>query len=160
MVGVSTSQKKLTTNFRIFISAQGKLNEFYKRTCIAQCHVLKSRSLQNTVLPEIFTRRNFSPISPPVLSSAKILSISLSLSHTHRHTYILHRSPAKIESKDGASDQILSHHVFKHGRDVVHRYRRPSHTQDTIKLGGNERNTRLLGGFSKQHILHNQTSNL
>lgn len=69
-------------------------------------------------------------------------------------------SPVQVEGEDVLLHLLLAHDVVKDGRDPVHRDARVGHAEDAVKLGCNESDPRLLDGFCKQLIFHNQVGNL
>ena len=80
---------------------------------------------------------------------------------SHVHIYSWHGTlPAKVEAKHRTSHQLLGNHILKDWCNIVHSNGRPSHPEDPVKLGSNEREPRLLGCLSKELFLHSQFCNL
>ena len=68
--------------------------------------------------------------------------------------------PVQVEGEDGLGHEPLTDSVVEGGDHPINRDLLVAHSQDTVKLGSHEGDTRLLGGLSKRLFLDGDITNL
>lgn len=106
----------------------------------------------NSCLPDTLR----SDVMTKPASSSYITPLELSPGEGENHASPA--APVQVEGEDVLVHQLLLHQVVKDGKHIVDRDTRVCHAQDAIKLGCDECDSRLLGGFPKDLFLHLETA--